>query len=286
MVDVFLLGALAAALFGVAAFEWSDDDNDPVDEDVDTELEYDGSEVLEGTEGDDTLPAGQDEDLAPREINLLGGDDTAVVEQASGMTVSGGDGDDTLTSTTVDNNLYGDAGDDTLTGMDATSMYGGAGDDVITWNGNFEHNSSTSQIDGGDGDDIVNIVADAGTDEPDRGGAIITGGTGSDAFNINLDLKNSRTDYDDDGTLTSSVARIDDFDPVEDSLVINIERDVETEDREAMVEFTQTEQDDGVYTTELLLRFAATESAREAVTVINFRTSAPFSLDDIEINGL
>ncbi|WP_022704591.1 calcium-binding protein [Pseudorhodobacter ferrugineus] len=272
------LGAITFDLFG------KDDTSDsaPQTEETAENLTFDGSETLEGTEGNDTLAAGQDEDLAPETVNLLGGDDTAVIDLPFDITVNGGDGDDTLSSTTVGNTLNGDAGNDTLTGIDATNLYGGAGDDHLIFNSDVELNDSVARIDGGDGDDQIDVFADAGVNTFDRGGAIILGGNGSDDFNVILDLQNSQESS---NSLSTSVARINDFNPDEDSIRIEIERNDATADRDIVVELDQTEEN-GSFTSQITLTFAETLVATQAMATITIISNAAFTLDEIQLVGV
>ena len=300
MIGYYLLAALGGALLTALVYEWDDDDDndgseaveiDTSDESSDTEprqtLSFTGDPVLDGTEGDDTLPGGQDPDRAPGMINLLGGDDTAVVEYPFDITVDGGEGDDELSSTAVANTLVGGEGNDTLSGIDANTMDGGAGDDEITFTHYAELNSSVALIGGGDGDDLIRVEGTAGQDQPDAGGARIEGGSGSDQFEVVLDLVNSDIDLaNDDGILESTLARIADFNPEEDTLLIQIDRTQETEDREVEVGFEQTETEDGSYTTELTLTFAATPTASQAVSTMYIESATAFTLDDIELVGV
>ena len=299
MIWYYVLAALGGAALTALIYEWDDDDNessetaeedtpeDPPSADPGQMLSYTGAPVLEGGDGDDTLPAGQDSDLAPGTINLLGGNDSAVVEDPFGITVNGGDGDDQLSSTAVGNTLIGGEGNDTLSGIDATNMDGGAGDDEITFEHYTELNSTTASITGGEGNDLIRIEGIAGQDQPDAGGAIIEGGDGSDQFEVVLDLVNSETDLaNDDGILESTLARISDFDPAEDTVLIQIDRSEETEDREVEIGFEQTETADGGYTTELTLTFAATPSASQAVSTMYIESDTAFTLDDIELVGV
>lgn len=294
-----LLSLLGTALFGALAFDWfdgnDDDQNDEPqpdnevgndepqpDNEIGQELSYDGSDLLEGTEGDDTLPAGQDSNLAPEEISLLGGNDTAIIEDPFDITVSGGEGDDTLSSAAVGNILDGGAGNDILTGIDANSMFGGSGDDQITFDSDVELNSSVARIDGGEGNDTINILADAGVNTADRGGAIVEGGTGADEFNIVLDLQNST---DEASILNTAVARIGDFSPSEDALVIEVDQNGGTIDRDVDVELNQTEEN-GTYTSLITLTFGETDNATQATATLTVFSAAPFTLDDIQLIGV
>lgn len=291
MIGFVLLAVLGTAVIGAGLFDLFDDDNDNDNDtgasgsDEGMLLSYEDTDafgVLSGTGGDDTLPGGQDADLAPGTIDLLAGDDTAVVEQPFGIQVLGGEGDDTLSSTSVGNTLIGGPGDDTLTGIDATNMDGGAGDDVITFDSDVDLNDSAAIIDGGTGDDTITVLADAGVDNLDRGGAIITGGEGSDEFDIKLDLLASQQYIDaEDGLLETSIATIADFNPDEDAIAIEVIRNAETAGRDlSEIGFAQTAQD-GVFNTELTLHFEATDTAVEAVSTLWIVSSAAFTVDDI-----
>lgn len=292
MIGLVLIGLLGTALIGSFAFDWFDgnDGNDEADEEVDTPpveegqlLAYVGSELLEGTEGNDTLPAGQDYELAPEVLNLLGGDDTAFIEINDPITVSGGDGDDILTTTGVLNTLEGDEGNDTLTGDDSNLLYGGAGDDVLTFlHGSYDQ-GEWGVADGGDGDDVINVRADAITyDTTDFGGVDVIGGSGSDEFNIVYELHENIETID---NLEGNFVRISDFEPSEDTLVIEVDRNSETADRDVSVALDQTE-DSGTFTSLITLTFDETEDATEAVTTLRVLSASAFTLDEIQLIGV
>ena len=126
------------------------------------------SEVINGTEGDDTL-----------------------ISSNSSVAVYAGDGNDVIENkyrngsynlVCYDNTLYGDNGNDTIkiyTNCN-TTMYGGEGDDFLAaYNGtfSFEQSSGTNFYGGAGNDTIVNF-GETGT---------IFGGTGNDI--IHLDSK-------------------------------------------------------------------------------------------------
>jgi Ca2+-binding RTX toxin-like protein len=72
-------------------------------------------------------------------------------------TLYGGDGNDTLLAeTTTASFLYGEAGNDTLTGQGDSTLMGGAGNDVM----NISQGTGAQLLDGGSGDDVY-YVADA-----------------------------------------------------------------------------------------------------------------------------
>jgi hypothetical protein len=212
----------------------------------------------------------------------MGGNDTAIIEDPLGISVSGGEGDDTLTSTSVGNILSGDNGNDILFGIDANDLYGGAGDDEITFDSDVDLNDRTALVDGGPGDDIINIFADAGIENPDRGGAVVSGGEGSDTFNVTLDLLDMPFEpFGDDGVLETDIVRLSDFNPAEDTITIEIARTDEIDEREiSQIDFNQT-QTGSEFRTELSLYFEATNAALEAATHFTIISNAPFTQSDI-----
>ena len=182
--------------------ETSQEDIEPIPSDpvvTGRDLSFDGSTVLEGTAGDDTIAAGQDSDLAPQEIRLQGGDDIAIIEDQIGGGVYGGAGDDTLTSTEYGNALHGGAGDDILSGVGGNVMSGGVGNDQISLDMNAQPGPDAFRINGGEGDDAIKVQADVGMDTPDRSGANFIGGEGEDAYEFDLTLKNSDVDLNSSG---------------------------------------------------------------------------------------
>ena len=270
-----MLGLLGTALLGAVAFDWFDDDgngqnDDTSPEETGRELSYDDSDLLEGTEGDDTLPAGQDENLAPDTINLLGGNDMATVERNDIITVNGGDGDDSISATGVLNILEGGAGNDTLIADDSNRLLGGAGNDVLNFNHGSYDQGEWGLADGGEGDDTITVRTDALVPDfitVDVGGVNVSGGNGADEINIIYEL----TENFDGGegviigsggdiNFAGNFIRISDFDPNEDSLVIEVEKDSETKDRDITVELDQTEEN-GTYKSLITLTFAETSEA-------------------------
>ncbi len=164
-----------------------------------------GNDTLAGTsgrdeifpgQGDDTVNAGDGDDLVQDDtgadtINgeggndfLTGGGGNDIVrggignDYVSGGTgndqVFGGDGDDTVDFTTGSDFLYGEAGNDRIqingSEGDIVRAEGGIGNDHFV----FERGgNATTTIDGGDGNDLVEIFAEKGRHE-------ITLGTGQD----------------------------------------------------------------------------------------------------------
>lgn len=294
MSGLIFLGIIAAgASIAWIADELEDEDTNSSDEpdasapeEEGQNLVFNGDADLVGTEGNDTLSAGQDEDLAPEQISLLGGDDTATLDVHIGVEVSGGEGNDVLTSTAVGNVLDGGEGNDTLRGIDANNMLGGAGDDEITFDSDVEPNSSTARIAGGEGNDTIAVFANVGVDAPDRGGAVITGGEGSDSFEVTLHLENSTVDLDGSGgPLETGIARIDDFDPDEDSLLIQLEADEDARGRVFQTNLDQVEED-GRYVSTFTFTFPESQNiadAAEAQAILTVVSNAPFDLEDVTL---
>ncbi len=118
-------------------------------------------QVIEGTEGDDTITAGDG-------FNII----------------RGGEGNDTITGGDNLNFIYGGDGDDTITGGNGTNIiHGDEGNDTIT------DGSGSSYIDGGDGDDVIHagegndiIIGGAGADQlyGEDGDDVIAGNAGND----------------------------------------------------------------------------------------------------------
>lgn len=289
-----ILSLLSAAVLGTVAFDWSDGDDDShtdsppqdgTDEDAGQVLSYDGSEHLEGTEGNDTLPAGQDPDLAPAEIDLLGGDDAALLDYGDSMTVSGGDGDDVILTAGASNTLDGGAGNDTLAADDSNRLIGGTGDDELDFFHESYDQGDPGGADGGEGDDTINVWAAALVPDylmTDVGGVEVHGGSGADDINVTYGLHEN---VDTTDTLAGGFVSISDFDPSEDTLVIEVERSEETADRDVTVELDQTDED-GTYTSLITLTFEETEEASEATNTLTVVSTDPFTLDDIQLVGI
>ncbi|WP_037293814.1 calcium-binding protein, partial [Ruminococcus flavefaciens] len=118
-------------------------------------------QVIEGTEGDDTITAGDG-------FNII----------------RGGEGNDTITGGDNLNFIYGGDGDDTITGGNGVNIIRGEeGNDTIT------DGTGSSYLDGGEGDDIIHagdgndvIIGGTGADElyGEDGNDVIAGNDGND----------------------------------------------------------------------------------------------------------
>lgn len=144
-----------------------------------------GAVPFEGTAGDDVIYV-----TGTAEVRGLGGNDLicgpTTAPAATGGQWFGGEGNDTLTSTSA--SLTGGEGSDTLTGA-AGTLDGGAGNDVLNGTG-------ATTLTGGDGDDSL-----TGT------GGTLDGGAGNDVLTGNG--ATALTGGDGDDTLASTTATLD-----------------------------------------------------------------------------
>ncbi len=143
--------------------------------------------------------------LAKADVDMGSGDDTLILGWGAGSTVRGGTGNDKITAPTDDqtpirntgNIIYGDDGNDTLTGPGNTSVtiYGGGGTDIITgssMNDILDGGDGADTITGGSGDDTITggagndkIYGNDGNDIIDAGAGadFVEGGSGNDSIN-------------------------------------------------------------------------------------------------------
>ncbi len=162
----------------------------------------DGNDYAQGGAGDDTMTLRGGRDLA------YGGDGDDVIDGGIGFdTVFGGAGEDTLSGNGGNDLLYGDDDDDILSGGSGSDLlFGGAGNDTL-----YGMSTGLSTPDGNSAiDGVDTLVGGAGDDRLILGpGDIGTGGEGDDVFEID----HSRTDL-------TNVSQINDFSPG-DSLEIS-----------------------------------------------------------------
>ncbi len=259
--------------------------------------------VVNGGHGDDTLSSNG----IGSEFN--GGDGNDLIDVAVNDTVNGGTGNDTISSI---GDAVGDGGtgDDVLTGQRGDTHFGGAGNDVLSGASSMsggDGNDTISgyyELSGGDGDDLLTsyanpyaagdgdalgISGDAGNDTltasadigydntPSVPGSFLgmSGGAGADVFDIQLDMSNpshlppSPTVP----TQTSTYLNIADFDPAEDVLTVQINRDEEGADREMILA--------EIVGNEVRMTFASTETDGEHSASIWLGSSVDVSIEDI-----
>lgn len=296
MLALLLLGT---GLMGLMVIDGFGDDTESEEGET---LEFDGSETLTGTEGDDTLASDQDDALAPETIELLGGNDSAEVSTlgidiyggagddiltstAQWGSLNGGDGNDTLTASNQGVVLYGGDGDDILSGVDTNALYGGDGDDTLILDGATPVAEDSEIADGGAGDDTFYITETVGDDWPLNNNTAIVGGEGNDSFNVELLLENGVSDYDEDGEVHSDTVSFVDFDPDEDSLVIELTPEEGAEDRDTTLTFSYDTDEDGTVTTTLNFAFSATEDSVASTAEMVIKSDVEITANDITLVG-
>ncbi|WP_152926409.1 hypothetical protein [Shimia sp. SK013] len=189
------------------------------------------------------------------------------------------DGTDTLLGTEGDDILIGEH--DPALEPSVVELLGG--DDVAIAP---TLSDGPTSVYGGEGDDVFNVRTSIGDDRPEFGGFGLQGGEGSDTFNLTLEVVDQDTDVDGDGEVSINAGVVQDFDPAEDSLVIDIERYATFLDREITVDFEQTSGSTAVWgedETTLTFNLAATANAAAAVSTITIYSDVPFTVDDIQI---
>ncbi|QFT82191.1 hypothetical protein FIU89_16310 [Roseovarius sp. THAF27] len=196
---------------------------------------------LIGTEGDDTIKdvhvdAAAETGTGVLQVMAGDGDDLAQLDQ-DGLLIQGEDGNDTINHEGEYGYILGGAGDDVLSGVNSYNLIGGAGDDDITVQRSPVDN--TSIVEGGDGNDTITHISDIEY-YSEGGGAFLRGGDGADSFTLDFNGPTGESPgfggapFED----TDEVVRMDDFDPAEDELVLDLTdidpgtviRGVETED--------------------------------------------------------
>jgi Ca2+-binding RTX toxin-like protein len=181
-----------------------------------------GSVTLNGGEGQDTLflegPIIADV-TNTSQVNGGDGDDT-IAAIGLGGSVDGGGGDDVIDVQGTLDAVDGGNGDDTITGSAAdygggSPLSGGAGNDVLS---TFDEAgfSYRAELDGGAGDDtLTSALITTSPEEVDA----LTGGAGADVFQVSFSGDNIDPSG---GALLGTLLEVTDFEPAEDSLVLEI----------------------------------------------------------------
>lgn len=148
--EILLL--LLLPLVALVGFGGGSDDEDPTDPDRTEE-----DQVIEGSEGRDTVDAGAGYDLIfgnTQRDDLDGGeDDDILVGESWADTLAGGDGFDVVLGGSGADSLDGGAGNDNVVGGSGNDLaLGGDGNDVVTGM------SGKDTLSGGDGDDYVSGI--------------------------------------------------------------------------------------------------------------------------------
>ncbi|MEQ6201843.1 hypothetical protein ABMC88_02200 [Sulfitobacter sp. HNIBRBA2951] len=213
--------------------------------------------------------------------------------------ISGGIGDDTIISGDL-TRVQGDAGDDliimgensepytglafggegndTLVGSQTPQMFGEAGDDVL----NIHHRSGINGISsasGGAGNDMINIATGLGDVFGVGEGLRVEGNDGSDTFTLDLSIVDD-TNWESGSAVGSTGIDIVDFNPNEDSLVIDVEAAVGEED--STYEARLFERSENVYGLVLaVIEDDLAEGTRPRFTNFTIRTTGQITFDDI-----
>ena len=217
---------------------------------------------------------------APARVLAGDGDDLVSYPGNDSITIEGGAGDDTLTAPGDDITLLGQAGNDVLSGGHASQMFGGDGNDRLSLDITDGFHDTAANLDGGAGDDTLSALADLGDGSSAHSYGVLTGGEGSDTFNVTLNLVSdtfSNTPSDD--LLEQRINLIlRDFNPSEDVLNIQIDRAEGGEGRD-MTSAEIIRDDTGNVT--LMMNFAAAGVHPAVQTTMNLGTNPDITLDDI-----
>ena len=199
---LFLLLGLGAVLALADGFS-----DDPTE--TETPADETAAEQADDRDGDDIL-RDPDADLG---ATLVGTDDADTLEHdPEFQTYLGRDGDDTLIGGDTAARYLGEGGDDLLVAFDSDRAEGGAGDDTVI--GLHDRLTTGPQVlEGNDGNDTIAT----------RGWSVLRGGDGEDTFVLAPDDLSDDGDWlFDEDAQRYPVPLIQDFDPAEDRIVIDL----------------------------------------------------------------
>jgi Ca2+-binding RTX toxin-like protein len=190
-----------------------------------------GADSLEASSGSVTLNGGEGQDtlflegpIIPEVENTSqanGGDgDDTITAIGLGGSVDGGGGDDVIEVQGTLDAVNGGNGDDTITASAAdygggSPLNGGAGNDVLSTSDDAGF-SYRAELDGGAGDDTLTSALITTSPE---GFDALTGGAGADVFQVSFSGENTAPSG---GALLGTLLEVTDFEPAEDSLVLEI----------------------------------------------------------------
>lgn len=177
---------------------------------------------IQGGAGDDTITGSAVSDTV-----LGGSGDDVFSMDAGNSVVRGGAGNDLLDVTGGNATIHGGSGDDTLSGGDRagpmSEFYGDAGDDLLQLDFGEAGSQQPPLADGGIGDDTLQVSVSAPyVSEPSGyfGAPRVTGGEGSDLFEVDFRPEDNWVDLPNEPRVLSSLD-ITDFDPSQDRLVVD-----------------------------------------------------------------
>ncbi|APE42664.1 hypothetical protein BOO69_03935 [Sulfitobacter alexandrii] len=241
------------------------DEPDPLEPPETPDEPTEGS-VFDGTAGDDRIEvhvdnatvnggAGDDELIADSRFdgNVLNGDaGNDTIASFGSSTANGGIGDDRLSGSGT---LNGGAGDDELVYRSAARADGGEGDDFIRAATGLS-GSGPVTVNGGDGDDTIGIEVTEYTDPEEGALRSFSGGAGNDTFALSYNSADSDIGL---------IARIEDFDPAQDVLELDLLAD---SSYLQLNDVTFAEADDGSYTD---LNLSLTDERSDEVSDVSIR---------------
>ncbi|CUH52350.1 hypothetical protein [Shimia marina] len=266
------------------ALDVKDDTNDDEDQDLGMGP-IDGAGDTGEEDQDGGSSSGQNA-VQPEELKgptLHGTDEADELTARSTQNIDAGEGNDTLSSRGSGTLLggegndmmeiggtakgYGGLGEDYMHISDAGAAFGGFGNDTFILKAPQSALSGPAVADGGDGDDTFVMKPLSGLPE-DNVAHILTGGAGADVYALDIDSAISvRDGAEGDNQI---VARITDFDPDEDMLLLDIGAATNMQDVDdlPMPEVTTTEDPDGAYTD------------------VHFKWTNPLNPDNVEIRTM
>lgn len=118
-------------------------------------------DILDGGAGDDSISSGftNTAESGNGGDSLIGGTGDDTIEGGAARdTIDGGDDNDSIDGAEGDDSITGGAGDDTIEdGLGDDTVYGGAGNDVLISNVSGVNSAGADFLDGGDGDDLIQV---------------------------------------------------------------------------------------------------------------------------------
>jgi len=184
-----------------------------------------GPALINGGDGDDTINIGEAEAYGGAGDDSISGGGNGWFAGGTSTALFGDEGNDTI-ELTEDGRASGGAGDDTITAGGLSTITGGAGDDSLTVRDNDGfYETILSSADGGAGDDSLAFEYDnqtyfGGSSDPSLDTDVaLTGGAGADSFTVTGVFEAVPVS---DTSGSALFATITDFDPSEDTLLIEL----------------------------------------------------------------
>ena len=285
--ELLILALLGSALVGVSFINDNEDVADS-DEATDGQTEVDTS-IFTGTAEADVVDDSTTLATDVEGMELYGGDDVVDVTNYFLTDLDAGEGDDSIDVDAYYATINGGEGDDTLIVNGGNAIYGDAGNDTIETTQSSVGDYPTTIADGGDGDDVLTARDTAFYNTMftvNDSGVNMTGGEGADTFNVIYAADDVDPDALSGGeAYHNNLVAITDFDPSEDTLVVEVETSDADLERDVDAQMEQTDNGDGTYTSVITLTLTK-EGMDDGVTELTVISNAPFTLDDIQLVGV